>query len=217
MGKVMRSDCNRYVRRFGAVMAAAVGAAAMTWATAIFAQSAKPAYLAAFPSFAPKLTPQLPGDVDITLKTQLEKAGEFAKVQREFDLNAWQMFLALNWLTDDQGRAAPKIEDTRFGPRTGRYGITAARSFGIMVRPPEACAQAPERRQLVVSRNLDRPVSAGLPAFRIEAGQSASPRTTRYLGVISAVGELNAANLGGDIKQAFSGPLIDQNGKLRFL
>jgi hypothetical protein len=139
----MRSDCNRYVRRFGAVMAAAVAAAAMTWATAIFAQSAIPAYLAAFPNFAPRLTPQLPGDVDITLKTQLEKAGEFAKVQREFDLNAWQMFLALNWLTDDQGRAAPKIEDTRFGPRTGRYGTTAARSFGIMVRPPRPVHRLP--------------------------------------------------------------------------
>jgi hypothetical protein len=214
--QAMRSDSNRHVRRFGAVMAAAVGAAAMTWATAIFAQSAKPAYLAAFPSFAPKLTPQLPGDVDITLKTQLEKAGEFAKVQREFDLNAWQMFLALNWPTNDQGRAAPKIEDTRFGPPHWTLWHNSSAIFRDNGAPPEACAQAPERRQLVVSRNLDRPVSAGLPAFRIEAGQSASPRTTRYLGVISAMGELNAANLGGDIKQAFSGPLIDQNGNFVF-
>jgi hypothetical protein len=35
-------------------------------------------------------------------------------------------------------------------------------------------------------------------------------------GVMSAVGELNAANLGSDIQQAFSGPLIDKNGNFAF-
>jgi hypothetical protein len=59
-------------------------------------------------------------------------------------------------------------------------------------------------------------VSAGLPAFRIEAGQSASPCTTRYLGVISAVGELNAANLGGDIKQGLLGAADRSERKTSF-
>jgi len=45
-----------------------------------------PAYLAAFPDFSPAVTPQMPGDVDVDLKTQLEKAQQFPKVQREFDL-----------------------------------------------------------------------------------------------------------------------------------
>ena len=72
-------------------------------------------YLANFPNFAPLLTPQLPGDVDITLKTTLENAGLFPRVQREFDLNAWQMFLAVNWPTNNQGRPALRITDTSFG------------------------------------------------------------------------------------------------------
>ena len=33
---------------------------------------------------------------------------------------------------------------------------------------------------------------------------------------MSAVGELNAGNLGSDIKQAFSGPLVDQNNEFVF-
>jgi hypothetical protein len=41
---------------------------------------------------------------------------------------------------------------------------------------------------------------------------NADPRETRFLGVVSAVGELNASNL-SEIDQAFSGPLIDQNGE----
>jgi hypothetical protein len=48
-----------------------------------------PPYLAAFPNFAPALTANMPGDVDIDLKKQLEAQGAFPKVQREFDLNAW--------------------------------------------------------------------------------------------------------------------------------
>ena len=55
-------------------------------------------------------------DVDIALKQRLEQTRDFAKVQREFDLNAWQMFLALNWPTNDQGQSAPRIEDAGFGP-----------------------------------------------------------------------------------------------------
>ncbi len=52
--------------------------------------------------------------------------------------------------------------------------------------------------------------------FQLEANAAVNPRTTRFLGVISAVGELNAANLGNDIQQAFTGPLIDQNGNFVF-
>src|SRR5688500_7617971 len=40
-----------------------------------------PAYLRNFPNFAPVPTPQLPGDVDIALKTRLEAAKKFSQVQ----------------------------------------------------------------------------------------------------------------------------------------
>src|ERR1700733_2577923 len=79
------------------------------------APPATPPYLATFPNFAPILTPQLPGDVDTTLKTTLENAGLFPRVQREFDLNAWQMFLAVNWPTSNQNRPALRITDTSVG------------------------------------------------------------------------------------------------------
>jgi hypothetical protein len=196
---------------------AALGAAAATvWSTGMLAQSAPPAYLAAFPDFAQALTPQMPGDVDIALKTRLEKASEFAKVQREFDLNAWQMFLAANWPTNNQGQPAPKLEDTAFGPPHWTLWHDSSDIYRANGQIPAACAKPVEQRRFVLSRDLSHPVSAGLPAFRAEAASAANTRTTRFLGVMSAVGELNAANLGGDIQQAFSGPLIDQNGNFVF-
>jgi hypothetical protein len=207
---------NRQLRRLGLVIAATVGTAAvMAWPAVIFAQST-PAYLAAFPDFAPGLTPQLPGDVDIALKTQLEKAKEFAKVQREFDLNAWQMFLALNWPTNNQGQPAPGIADTSFGPPHWTLWHNSSTIFQENGAVPDACGHSPAQRRLVLTRNLSLPVSKGLPAFSGEAVRTANPRTTRFLGVISAVGELNAANLGGDISQAFTGPLIDMHQEFVF-
>src|ERR1700750_3207241 len=103
------------LRRSALLVTTAIAATALLASTSMRAQQALPPYLSAFPNFAPNLTPPMPGDVDITLKTQLEKAREFPKVQREFDLNAWQMFLALNWPTNDRGEAAHRIEDTTFG------------------------------------------------------------------------------------------------------
>jgi len=173
-----------------------------------------PPYLADFPDFAPAVTPRMPGDVDIALKTRLEKAQEFARVQREFDLDSWQMFLALNWPTNNQGAAAPRLEDTAFGPPHWTLWHNSSSIFQDNGATPAACTQPVAALGLTLTRNLARPVSRGLPAFSLST--AAAPRTTRYLGVVSAVGELNAANLGGDIQQAFSGPLIDQNGNFVF-
>jgi hypothetical protein len=175
-----------------------------------------PPYLAHFPDFAPDVTPQMPGDVDITLKTQLEKAKQFARVQREFDLNAWQMFLALNWPTNDQGKAAPRLEDTAFGPPHWTLWHNSSAIYQDDGAPPQACGKTIAALGLTLTRNLARPVSRGLPPFRLAANAAENPRTTRYLGVVSAVGELNASNIGGDIQQAFTGPLIDQNGNFVF-
>jgi len=158
----------------------------------------------------------MPGDVDITLKGQLEKAQQFAKVQREFDLYAWQMFLALNWPTDDRGEPAGQINQTFVGPPRWTLWHDSSTIFQANGATPTACGQPPQLRALALSRNLDLPVSQGLPSFQLEANARVSQRSTRYLGVMSAVGELNAANLGSDIKQAFSGPLIDQNGNFVF-
>jgi hypothetical protein len=175
-----------------------------------------PPYLADFPNFAPAVTSQMPGDVDIALKTRLEKAKEFARVQREFDLNAWQMFFALNWPTNNQGRAAPRLEDTSSGPPHWTLWHNSSSIFQADGAAPAACGKPIAALGLTLTRNLAEPVSRGLPAFRLAANAAVNPRSTRYLGVISAVGELNATNLGSDIQQAFTGPLIDQNGNFVF-
>ncbi|SDR60792.1 hypothetical protein SAMN05519103_07121 [Rhizobiales bacterium GAS113] len=213
----MSYRATRLLARHRTVIAGAISLGIIAaGAVAIGAPPSRPAYLAAFPNFAPAVKPPMPGDVDIALKDELEKAKQFSKVQREFDLNAWQMFLALNWPTNDQGRPAPRLEDTSFGPphwTLWHNGSTIFQDGGAI---PAACAQPVAMRQLVLTRDIARPVSRGLPAFRLEANAVANPRATRFLGVISAVGELNVANVGGDIQQAFTGPLIDQNGNFVF-
>lgn len=176
---------------------------------------AAPAYLRSFPAFAPAITPQMPGDVDVALKTSLEKAGAFPRVQREFDLYSWQMFLALNWPTDNQGRAAPSITATGFGAPHWTLWHTSPSIFQTDGATPAACTAPGGPKMLAAPSDLSRPVSKGLAPFSLAATAGADPRRTRFLGVISAVGELNAVTL-GDIQQAFTGPLIDQNGEFVF-
>ncbi|HEY1607323.1 MAG TPA: hypothetical protein VGF77_17170 [Allosphingosinicella sp.] len=177
-----------------------------------------PAYLQAFPDFEPNLTPQLPGDVDTALKSSLENANppEFPLVQREFDLYSWQMFLALAWPTNNQGQPAPHFTDS--GPALSPYWTlwqVSSTIFQTDGARPAACGQGAGPHMLAVTRDLSKPVSRGLAPFSLAATANADPRKTRFLGVISAVGELNASNL-SEIDQAFSGPLIDQNGQFVF-
>ena len=93
------------------IFVAAVATAAIMAAQPAAAQN-RPAYLANFPNFEPKLTPgQLPGDVDTAMQKQHEGSKEFAKVQRVFDLWSWQAFVSLNWPTDDHGHRLADAKD----------------------------------------------------------------------------------------------------------
>jgi hypothetical protein len=214
----MRSILKRQVGRRTAIAAAIVAGGGLLAAAAMQAAPAETAtapYLRAFPAFAPAIAPQMPGDVDVALKTRLEKASRFAEVQREFDLYSWQMFLALNWPTDGKGQPAPAITDTAFGAPHWTLWHNSSSIFQADGARPTACSTPGGAKMLALTRDLSRPVSRGLPAFSAQAVTGADPRRTRFLGVISAVGELNAANV-SDIQQAFSGPLIDQNGEFVF-
>jgi hypothetical protein len=175
------------------------------------AEPAVPPYLQKFPDFEPVVTPQMPGDVDVALKEKLDKDKKFAQVQREFDLYSWQMFFALNWPTNEQGNPAPKLTDTDFGQPHWTLWPESSTIFHTDGTAPKACAEPAAGRALALSRDLTLPVSRGLTPFRIESNAAPDPRKTRFLGVISAVGERNVANL-SEIGQAFTGPLIDQNG-----
>lgn len=203
----------RIGRRGAAAMVATISAIGLLAACAAKpAAPVGPSYLAAFPDFAPDVTAQFPGDVDVSLKTRLEKEKKFSEVQREFDLYSWQMFLALNWPTNNEGKAAPKLTDTSFGAPHWTLWHNSSAIFQADGATPAACGLKSGARNLVLRRDLSKPVSRGLKAFSAQATANADHRQTRFLGVISAVGELNAANL-GEIQQAFSGPLIDQNGE----
>lgn len=197
----------------GAVIAVA-GAGAIT--TAMARQTPTlPAYLRSFPDFNTSLTAQMPGDVDPTLKAKLEGAKQFPSVQREFDLYSWQMFLALNWPTNNQGQAAPKLTDTAFGAPHWTLWHSSPDIFQTDGGTPAACAPAANRKLTLQRTALAKPIGKGLPAFTAKA-VATDHRKTRFLGVLSAVGELNAATPLEEIGQAFTGPLIDQNGEFVF-
>jgi hypothetical protein len=55
-----------------------------------------PSYLAGFPKFNSSIKQVAPGDIDTLLKDKLTAQGEFVLVQREFELYAWQLFLAIS-------------------------------------------------------------------------------------------------------------------------
>lgn len=170
-----------------------------------------PAYLRNFPNFAATPTPAFPGDVDIALKKKLEAEKQFAAVQRLFDLNAWQMFLAVNWPTNDQGRPARSIADTKFGPPHWTLWQTSSQVFRTDGLRPAACPRPAGRMRLEAVARGPAPLLPGLPLLQRPAG--ASPRSVLLLANLSAVGNLSTLDLkGGEINQAFSGPLIDQNG-----
>ncbi|WGM38587.1 hypothetical protein [Caulobacter sp. NIBR1757] len=195
--------------------AAAAGLAILAplglWAQSAATQPSTPAYLKAFPNFAPNVSPVLPGDVDTALKTRLENNKEFDRVQREFDLYSWQMFFALAWPTNDEGRPAPKLTDTKWGAPRWTSWNTSPQIFRINGGTPAACAR-PGLINAAAVADTATPLFKGLGAFPAQA-HAADPRTTRLLGVISAVGDVNVNTPMSDIQQAFSGPLIDQNGE----
>src|SRR5580658_4400444 len=172
--------------RAAAIPSAVVATIALAGSLAFGAPPATPPYLSNFPNFAPILTPQLPGDVDTTLKTTLENAGLFPRVQREFDLNAWQMFLAVNWPTNNQGRPALRITDAGLGAPRWTLWHNSSTIFQVNGAPPQACGQSPATGFLALSRNLSNPVSKGLTPFSLSAAEAANTRATRFLGVISA-------------------------------
>lgn len=187
--------------------------ALLATATSTVHGATPPAYLQNFPEFSARVTPQLPGDVDIALKKALEAKQQFALVQREFDLYSWQMFFALNWPTDAQGKAAPKLTTQSFGPPRWSWWHTSPQIFRADGGRPAACASsgpAPAPKP-----DLSQPLFRGLGRFpaAAEALAAADPQRNRFLGIISAVGNVHVNTKLADIQQAFTGPLIDQNGE----
>lgn len=207
---------------------AAVGAAAIVSTHPIAASAAPsvrtPTYLANFPNFNPKLSTDLPGDVDTSLKKKLEDEKKFPLVQRLFDLWSWQAFVTLNWPVDDRGQFAPKVSDTRFGAPKWTTWYESPSIFRQDGGVPAACGKEPAAALLSLTREVNLPIARDLAPFATPP--DFDKRRLRLLGNISAVGDISPATLAGDrsgktqaieeITQAFTGPLIDQNGNYVF-
>jgi hypothetical protein len=211
---------NRFSLRFVFSMGLAVAAAGLVADAAPAPKFPAPPYLGAFPDFNPALTTQLPGDVDVALKKSLEAQKKFANVQREFDLWSWQAFLTLNWPVNNQGKFSPKIGDTSFGPPDWTTWTESTDIYRADGATPRECAKTGPA-MLSLSRDASLPVARDLKAFQVPA--NFDKRRVRLLGDVSAVGDRSPntparakTNNLNDILQAFTGPLIDQNGNFVF-
>ena len=183
-----------------------------------------PTYLDAFPNFNPSLSTALPGDVDVAIKKRLENEKKFAEVQRLFDLWSWQAFITLNWPTNNKGQFAPTVNDTSFGPPKWTTWYESTAIFRQDGGVPVPCAKPPTTLALSVTHDANLPVARDLQAFSVP--KEFDKRRVRLLGNISAVGETSPATLANakgqkpealsDILQAFTAPLIDQNGNFVF-
>lgn len=185
---------------------------------------ATPQYLDQFPHFNPALSTQLPGDVDMAKKKALESKQEFARVQRLFDLWSWQAFLSLNWPTNDKGEFAPKISDTSFGPPMWTTWYESTSIFREDGGTPAACSKPPAQMALSLTRDTSLSVARDLKPFALPT--TFDKRRIRLLGNISAVGDRSPKTKARDltarpdklssIMQAFTAPLVDQNGNFVF-
>ncbi|MEO5561707.1 MAG: hypothetical protein ABIO49_17130 [Dokdonella sp.] len=181
-----------------------------------------PTYLGAFPHFNPTLSTDLPGDVDVAIKEHLENQKKFAEVQRLFDLWSWQAFVTLNWPTNNKGEFAPQLSDTAFGNPDWTLWHESTDIFRQDGGVPAVCNKPTNAKMLSLTRDTSAPVARDLKAFQVPAGFD--KRRVRLLGNITAVGERSPAtpahaktgNDLNDILQAFTSPLIDQNGNYVF-
>ena len=182
-------SCNRCI----AVVGAIAGLLMLAWG---LAAQAGP-NLQSFPQV---LSPALPYDVNaVAVEQQMRQVhprngGEYSaadadlviSAQRQFDILAWQAFLALNWPQKAWNEPAVNLNE-RDGSPLWSYWVPIEKIFDPSGAPPEFPWNPEKGHQEMVSKG----VAASMPpkaAWR----QSAS------------------AN---DNFQAFSGPLVDQNGK----
>lgn len=156
--------------------------AALAWAMAISASGRAQNDQAALRHFPTPLSAsrEVPLDVDERRVDQLDQHHQIGAAQREFDILAWQAFLALNWPATPQG--------------------------------------GPDRHKGLNDNTSDRVWSSWRPAQTIFRPNGAPPEPWRYeqneeidLTKAKAAWRQHVSNTDENL-QAFSGPLVDQNG-----
>jgi hypothetical protein len=125
----------------------------------------------------------LPYDVDVAAVRRMDRQGHVLNAQREFDILAWQAFIALNWPADTMGKPAKgkTVADSN-GDRVWSFWRPATTIFLPDGAPPKPWVAG-------------EAVAEETPLFRSKAAwrQHSSSADENF--------------------QAFSGPLVDQNGK----
>ena len=140
-----------------------------------YAPSSTPASLRRLPT---PLSSDLPFDVDIPKVRELDKEGKIAVAQREFDILAWQAFIALNWPADTAGKPMSAFDDK--SPRIWSFWRPAGKIFQTDGSPPDPWTGTNSTANYTLSKTK--------AAWRQDTTSADE-------------------NL-----QAFSGPLVDQNG-----
>jgi hypothetical protein len=164
-----------------------------TWSAALccvvavsstFAQTVQPPPDAASFAFPAPLSSALPFDVDEARVGRLVSDGRIAAAQRLFEVLAWQTFVALSWPSDEQGRPLPGAagDQQNSSPRAWEFWIRGSQVFKPKGAPPDPFGSVPE------------------------GAERTHPAMVKIKGAWRQ-------NLVADQNlQAFSGPLVDQNG-----
>ncbi len=133
--------------------------------------------------FPTPLSPALPYDVNVELVHRLDAEGRIQEAQRQFDILSWQAFLALAWPANPNGQPARRLT---LSDNTSPRVWSYWRNIDTIFLPNGATPAAWDAQD-----NL----AASQSAFRAKAAwrQHTSSADQNF--------------------QAFTGPLVDQNGK----
>lgn len=144
------------------------------------------------------LSPDLPYDVDSAAVRRLTRSGNVPEAQRLFDVFAWQTFLALNWPARPDG--APDRGKTLADARSPRVWEFMRESGTVFLedgaRPQPWAGSGEWNRAAAAARDGDAPPHR----LWMHGKGDPEPEGEQFQRLDESI-------------QAFTGPLIDQNGK----
>jgi hypothetical protein len=149
------------------------------------------------------LSPEIPTDVDPTLRDALLGRGEIMLAHRLFERQQWAAFVALNWPRDADGKPAASLA------AAGQPGWTRWMQAFEVFRPDGARPPpwgSPARAFLPEAGRIQHPLANALTPLPIPA---ISSRDARVLHDFSAIARVQ---VGAEVDQAFSFTIWDRNG-----
>lgn len=166
----------------------AAGAVALSASSCVFAADSSslnptPSPLTPFPAPLSGVLPYDVTDVSDQVGTFVAQ-GRIAQAQRLFDIMSWKSFIALNWPANSQGKPILESPLKNHVPVVWEYLINATQVFKADGSAPDAWGTPAPVKGEGIGRGLSNVRAAAHPKI-----------------------------IASDTLQAFSGPLVDQNGK----